>query len=154
MFDKLTDDLQQEVTRIISLLGESNIEAIGKFANKSGVEATEYVRNLLAYVVDDDCCNADDVESEATHDTVANALMYYAEMTTKYIAASDELPVESLLDITRLTLLNSNDYWKELLTNNLSDIPKLARDIGNPKGVTTALFKAIVRTGFDFDMNY
>lgn len=43
MFDKLTDDLQQEVTRIISLLGESNIEAIGKFANKSGVEALSLI---------------------------------------------------------------------------------------------------------------
>lgn len=160
MFNSLNHDQQQEVKYIVDAIGEENIQSLRKitaeiFPDSPYSTHLEFVHSLVAEYVSDSDITCADMQDEDLIEPLFDMMYFFCEMCNKYIKKGDSIPTGNFVDFARLEFANSSNGWKEHIRNNLSHIPHIAGNLNLDKvqNATTAMFKCVVNTAFDFSMN-
>ena len=160
MFNALNPDQQKEVKTIVIAMGEENIQALRRitaelFPDSTDLTHFEFVHNLVANYVSDSDTTCADMQEENLIEPLFDVMYFFCGMCNKFIAHGDKLPTEHFLDFVRLDFANTNDSWREHIRNNLNHISFIADNLRlkETHNATTAMFKCVVNTAYDFSMN-
>ena len=160
MFNTLNHSQQQEVKAIVVAMGEENIQSLRKitaeiFPDSTYLTHLEFVHNLVADYVSDSDTTCADMQNEDLIEPLFDVMYFFCEMCNDFIKYGDKLPTENFVDFVRLDFANTNDSWREHIRNNLNHISHIAGSLhlNQVHNATTAMFKCVVNTAFDFSMN-
>ena len=160
MFNALNHDQQQEVQSIVIAMGEENIQSLRRITAELFPESTylthlEFVHNLVADYVSDSDTTCADMQDENLIEPLFDVMYFFCEMCHTFIKYGDKLPTENFVDFVRLDFANTNDSWKEHIRNNLYHISHIAEslNLNQAQNATTAMFRCVINTAFDFSMN-
>ena len=158
MYNTLNHTQQQEVQLIVDAMGEENIQSLRQITAELLPGSTylthlEFVYNLVADYVSDSDITYIAMRDEQLIEPLFDVMHFFCEMCHTFIKYGDKLPTENFVDFVRLDFASTNDSWKEHIRSNLSYIPALVKETQGGKNVSTALFKCVVNTAFDFSMN-
>lgn len=160
MFNALNHNQQQEVKAIVNAMGEENIQSLRKitaeiFPDSTYLTHLEFVHNLVADYVSDSDTTCADMQDENLIEPLFDVMYFFCDMCSKFIKNGDSIPTENFLDFVRLDFANTNDSWREHIRNNLNHIRFIASNLRLDKtqNATTAMFKCVVNTAYDFSMN-
>lgn len=160
MFNTLNYNQQQEVKTIVKAMGEKNIQSLIKitaelFPDSTYLTHLEFVHNLVAEYVSDSDTTCIAMQVEHLIEPLFDVMYFFCDMCNKFIAYGDKIPTEHFLDFVRLDFANADDSWREHIRNNLNHISFIADNLRlkETHNATTAMFKCVVNTAFDFSMN-
>lgn len=159
MFNTLNHAQQQEVQSIVVAMGEENIQSLRKitaslFPDSTYTTHIEFVYNLVAEYV---CSIVVEYETldEDLIEPLFDVMCFFCEMCNEFIKHGDKLPTETFADFVQLGFTNTNASWKEHIHINLYRISPVLQslNLNQVQNATTAMFKCVVNTTFDFSMN-
>lgn len=154
MFYQLNNADQVSTIKLMDIcdLSEADHDLTILIGHDSKVEKQHLVRDLISEIVfnhDPDCSEPDEVSC------VEQAIILFLDLAAKYIKNGDTLPTETVGDLFLMVgaTHEDNTYWAELIDGNLATAKRsLASVSGEASNVTTAIFRAVIATAYDFYM--